>query len=87
MHYALKDDDITHGFALDAEALGHEFFEFLEWAESSFEEAVVEQREGRVFIYSWLALQSGTDRLDAVPLDDREDRSTGVVKELEAALG
>lgn len=52
-NYCLRGPDgEVVGFQLDANELGHEIYDLLDWADKHFSSRVVEQVDGRVYIYS-----------------------------------
>lgn len=83
MNYCLKGpNDQVVGFRLGAEELGHEIYDILDWADEHFSSHVVEQTDGRVYVYSEAAREElSADEVRAEPLSiengDQGDPSNG----------
>ena len=74
-NYCLKGPrDQVVGFRLGAEELGHEIYDILDWADEHFSSYVVEQTDGRVYVYSEEARETlSEDEIRAEPLSIEND--------------
>ncbi len=79
-NYCLKGpQDQIVGFQLDAEELGHEIYDLLDWADEHFSSHSVQQTDTQVYIYSETARETlSSDEIRTEPIsienNDRCDR-------------
>lgn len=76
MHHCLQDSqNQVVGFALDTDALGHEIYRILDWADAHFPSYSVDQTDGRVYIRSDAIDDASDLHTEPLSLDDRAPAS------------
>ncbi|MFO8099897.1 MAG: hypothetical protein R6T83_09800 [Salinibacter sp.] len=72
MHHCLQDSqNQVVGFALDTDALGHEIYRILDWADAHFPSYSVDQTDGRVYVRSDAIDDASDLHTEPLSLDDR----------------
>lgn len=78
-NYCLKGpQDQIVGFRLDADELGHEIYDLLDWADEHFSSHSVQQTDARVYIYSETARETlSSDEIYAEPISIEDGERPG----------